>query len=231
MLVGKDSPRDGGDGIPVKGAKQDDVVLAKLVMVDKNGNLYVKDKQMMTDLLRFYASTRDLFASKKNINLAKDASGLGGVISTDSNNQTITLDNLVRVVENNFSKRCHRQVTQDIVFKDREPEIKYREGKAPSIQIRTEKRMNHNCTLIHGLPKYSYDNEKVAEFLKQKFGGNSYVDGTEIILQGFFDQSVSDLLVGTLMIPEDAIENHAENRKKDMKEKTNKGGRLNVVKA
>jgi translation initiation factor 1 (eIF-1/SUI1) len=147
----------------------------------------------------------------------------------------------------NGTKSCHRILELSAL---NEISIKVKESQSPKIRIRTEKRMNHNCTIIYGLHLYKLDLQKCLEYFKAKVsgsaghiidinnpnGGASTTTQTdsekqEILLQGFFDADICKLLVEGFRIPSKSVENMAEGRKKDMKQKVggHTKGRVGVV--
>ncbi len=143
----------------------------------------------------------------------------------------MTLDNLIKKTVGGASggsgsmlKPCHRVTTKTVLGVEK---TAFKQGGAPRVQIRTEKRKNHNVTIVQGLERYGYDLEKVSKFFQQKFGANSFVedmsDKVRVVgIAGFFDRTLEDLLASSLGVPEAAVENTAENKKAGMKEKKQK---------
>ncbi|CAD7954682.1 unnamed protein product [Amoebophrya sp. A120] len=160
---------------------------------------------------------------------------------------SLTFESFSRLLWENCvsGEKHHRIVTMPLVQTSARDQLQiaYKNGKLPKIQVRTEKRMNHNCTLIQGLSKYYLDLDKVLAHLKQHvlkstsgqviMAKDAPTVPFEILLQGFYDVDCYEFLTQDLKIPESAVENLAESRKKDMRQKVGAVavGRKNVVKS
>merc|ERR1711977_571887 len=104
----------------------------------------------------------------------------------------MTVDTLSRSIMDKLTKSHHRVKTTTLL---KVTTVKFRNGEPPRVLVRTEKRMNHNYTLVQGLDgTYGFDVEKVAEFFKHKLAGATNVEeqgSVKIILvQGFWDREI-----------------------------------------
>eukprot|EP00239_Pterosperma_sp_CCMP1384_P002939 CAMPEP_0197849420 /NCGR_PEP_ID=MMETSP1438-20131217/12011_1 /TAXON_ID=1461541 /ORGANISM="Pterosperma sp., Strain CCMP1384" /LENGTH=137 /DNA_ID=CAMNT_0043462097 /DNA_START=32 /DNA_END=445 /DNA_ORIENTATION=- len=126
-----------------------------------------------------------------------------------------------------MSKLCHKVVQVSPVGAEK---ISFRNGSPAAILVRTEKRRNHNITLVQGLDTkvYGFDLEKMSTYLSKRLaasGGVEELPGSkvdikrQIYLGGFWDRAVINILTEELGVPPEAIKNDAENKKGNMKQK------------
>jgi len=93
------------------------------------------------------------------------------------------------------------------------------------VDIRTEKRKNHNVTIVQGLDArcYGYELQKLADFFKKKFSVATFLEemgsATFIVVGGFFDRDLEEIIAKDLGVPTDCVENLAAGRKADMKQR------------
>merc|ERR1719331_2178865 len=106
-----------------------------------------------------------------------------------------------------------------------EEKVSYRQGAPQRVDIRTEKRKNHNVTILQGLDArcYAYDLAKLADYFKKRFSVAVFLEemgsAQFIVIGGFFDRDLEQILSKDLGIPEDCVQNSAAGRKADMKQR------------
>eukprot|EP00397_Hematodinium_sp_SG-2012_P019107 GEMP01019619.1.p1 GENE.GEMP01019619.1~~GEMP01019619.1.p1 ORF type:complete len:543 (+),score=145.64 GEMP01019619.1:93-1721(+) len=107
-----------------------------------------------------------------------------------------------------------------------ETKVKIRPGPPPKVQVRTCTRKGHNVTLVSGLDKYGVDLHLLCGDLKHKLAASTAVEGSDIMVQGLWNETVSKLLADQWNVPLDAMDNKA---KKALNEKKTKQA-TNIVK-
>jgi len=191
-----------------------------------NLEIYV-DKVLVAPAIKDYCTRKDLMVSKKLVDVKRlgcaclvcDEEGDG-----PADPKPVTVDSLARrLLERGVKKQpFHKVMTVSLVGEEK---ISYRQGAPQRVDIRTEKRKNHNVTIIQGLDArcYGYDLPKLADFFKKKFSVAAFLEeqgsAKFIVLGGFFDRDLEELIPKELEIPSDCVENLAAGRKADMKQR------------
>ncbi|CAD7943137.1 unnamed protein product [Amoebophrya sp. A25] len=99
--------------------------------------------------------------------------------TTGNYNTSVTFDSLVRTLFDTAQslpaaqhclRRQHRTSKITLVG---DVKVQFKDAPPPKVQVRTEKRMNHNCTLIYGLHRYGFDLSKTLAYLKANVSNTS----------------------------------------------------------
>jgi len=191
-----------------------------------NLEIYV-DKVLVAPAIKDYCTRKDLMVSKKLV----DVKRLGCQCllcdeedAASSDPKPVTVESLARrLLERGVKKQpFHKVRTVSLVGEEK---ISYRQGAPQRVDIRTEKRKNHNVTIIQGLDArcYGYDLPRLADFFKKKFSVAAFLEeqgsAKLIVLGGFFDRDLEEMIPKELEIPPDCVENLAAGRKAEMKQR------------
>jgi len=179
------------------------------------------EQSMVVEALKDYGRRHDLMVSKKLLDVKR--LGIPALLE-DPNQAPMTVDALARRVMDTGTERkqFHKITTVSLVGEEK---VSYRQGAPQRVDIRTEKRKNHNVTIIQGLDarSYGYDLAKLGDFFKKKFSVQTFLEemgsAQFIVIGGFFDRDVENMCKGELGIPADCVQNSAAGRKADMKQK------------
>lgn len=184
--------------------------------------VYVEQAQV-AEAVKSFSSRHDLMVSKKLV----DVKGLGiQILLQDEGDDAkpVTVDGLARrILEIGVArKQFHKITTVSMVGEEK---VSYRQGAPQRVDIRTEKRKNHNVTILQGLDArcYGYDLTKLADFFKRKFSVATFLEemgsAQFIVVGGFFDRDLEQICTKDFGIPADCVENLAASRKADMKQR------------
>jgi translation initiation factor 1 (eIF-1/SUI1) len=188
--LGGGGPGGGGGDSPKKDSKKEDssaseTTASQPASASLQKVLYAKDKQAIMQGLKRFADAENLWASKKLIKFAECKkfpaevnAHFGKNGGLNSNGNPVTVENLTRFVADKC-KLCHKVTKVSVLAAaagDSGGQISYRQGPPPKVMIRTEKRKNHNITLIYGVDKYGYELSKLSEYFKAKVGSGCGIE-------------------------------------------------------
>lgn len=186
--------------------------------------IYVSS-EVVAPTIKEYCTRHELMVSKKLVDIKRLEFPL---LKQDRDGEVaeepVTVDNLARrLLEKGTAKHPYHRVTT--VSLTGEERIVFKQGQPQRVDIRTEKRKNHNVTIIQGLDakSYGYDLQKLADFFKKKFSVQTFLEemgsAKFIVIGGFFDRDIEQLCCKDLGIPPECVQNLAAARKGDMKQK------------
>eukprot|EP00928_Gymnodinium_smaydae_P030399 TRINITY_DN22628_c0_g3_i1.p1 TRINITY_DN22628_c0_g3~~TRINITY_DN22628_c0_g3_i1.p1 ORF type:complete len:646 (+),score=102.95 TRINITY_DN22628_c0_g3_i1:85-2022(+) len=181
------------------------------------------EKSLVASALKDYCSRLDVMVSKKLVDVKRLGIPLLAKDEHGDEAKPVTVDALARrVLESGTGKHTFHKVTSVSLLG--EEKISFRQGAPQRVDIRTEKRKNHNVTILQGLDArcYGFDLEKLADFFKKKFSVATFLEemgsAKMIVVGGFFDRDLEQMLTKDLAIPADCVENLAADRKAGMKQ-------------
>lgn len=185
--------------------------------------VYIEQAQVAT-ALKDFCSRHELMVSKKLMDVKKLGIPILIQDTGKGDDAPVTVDAVARrVIEvGTDKKQFHKVTTVSLVGEEK---VSYRQGAPQKVDIRTEKRKNHNVTILQGLDArcYGYDLVKLADYFKKKFSVATFLEemgsAQFIVIGGFFDRDLEQICKGELGIPSDCVDNLAANRKADMMQK------------
>lgn len=188
----------------------------------------VWSREELIDALRQYAERKDLWQKQNRKRIAPDEM-LQSLPGVDKEQAAYSLEGLADAMLEKLPA-CHRvEVPQGGAAGGILRKV--REGKPPSVGVKTEKRRGHDVTTVHGLEAYGVDMEAFAGCLKKALASTVKVEEATperqagIMVQGCWNVACADWLV-KIGIPADSVQDQA---KKGLQQKKVKQG-SNIVK-